>query len=276
MIKKTTLFLFFISIVSYSQEIKGKIVDTENKPVENARIGIENESVGDLTDVNGNFKIDLTNIDSSKKIKVLVSEFLPFETNIKSFINSNHEIILKEKITKIEEVKIDQKKFAKRNFGTSNSKRAYCGYDSERKDKVYREYAIRIENKKRLKVKKINLNLVSINLNSPADLIFDIQNSTNGFPDDSKSLTNETIKLTINKEDVINNKVSIDVSDKNIWTNEDFFVTVRVGEGFNGRLMIGGNIFAFSKNTYYRNYFGSWEKFSAGEPSINVDVAVEK
>lgn len=272
---KTFLFILF-SIFTYSQEIKGTITNTENKPIENARIGVEKENIGNLTDSNGNFNIDFTNIDKSKKIKVLVSEYIPFEISIQNFINSNHKIVLEEKVVKIEEVKINTKKYKSKNFGTSNVKRAYCGYDSEKTDKVYREYAIRIENSKRLKVKKINLNLLNVNLKSPATLIFDIQNSTNGLPDDQKSLVNETLQLKINNEDVKDNKVSIDISDKNIWTNEDFFVTVRVGEGFNGNLMIGGNIFAFSKNTYYRNYFGKWEKFSVGEPSINVDVIMEK
>ena len=41
-------------------------------------------------------------------------------------------------------------------------------------------------------------------------LIFDIQNASNGFPDDKKSLTNETLKLTISKNDIINNNVTDD------------------------------------------------------------------
>ena len=63
---------------------------------------------------------------------------------------------------------------------------------------------------------------------------------------------------------------------KNIKRNEDFFVLVRVDESLNGKLYFGGNIFAFSKDTYYRTYFGEWKKFSTGEPSINVDVQIEK
>ena len=70
--------------------------------------------------------------------------------------------------------------------------------------------------------------------------------------------------------------ISFDVNEKNIWTNEDFFVLVRVDESLNGKLYFGGNIFAFSKDTYYRTYFGEWKKFSTGEPSINVDVQIEK
>ena len=51
---------------------------------------------------------------------------------------------------------------------------------------------------------------------------------------------------------------------------------MRVDESLNGKLYFGGNIFAFSKDTYYRTYFGEWKKFSTGEPSINVDVQIEK
>ena len=146
----------------------------------------------------------------------------------------------------------------------------------KKKDRLFNEYAIKVENKKHLKVKTINVNIVTFEVKGSATLIFDIQNASNGFPDDKKSLTNETLKLTINKNDIKNNKVSLDISDKNIWTNEDFFVLVRVEESLNGKLYFGGNIFAFSKNTYYRNYFGEWKKYSTGEPSINVDVQIEK
>jgi hypothetical protein len=70
--------------------------------------------------------------------------------------------------------------------------------------------------------------------------------------------------------------LSIDVSDQNIWTNKDFFVLVRIADDFKGKLSFAGNVFAFSKDTYYRNYFGAWKKYSGGEPSINVDVMIEK
>lgn len=82
--------------------------------------------------------------------------------------------------------------------------------------------------------------------------------------------------MTVTENDLKDKKVSLDISDKNIWTDKDFFVLVRIAEDFKGRLSLGGNIFAFSKDTYYRNYFGEWKKYSMGEPSINVDVLVEK
>lgn len=275
---KKILILLTLSIftINFSQLISGKIINEAEKPIQSARVGIENTEIGDLTDENGNFQIDFSNIDKNANLKVYVSEFIPYEIKVNDFIKSNREIILRERAINIKPVSINPKKFKYKNFGTSNAKTNYCGYDSEKKDRLFNEYAIKVENKKHLKVKTINVNIVTFEVKGSATLIFDIQNASNGFPDDKKSLTNETLKLTINKNDIKNNKVSLDISDKNIWTNEDFFVLVRVEESLNGKLYFGGNIFAFSKNTYYRNYFGEWKKYSTGEPSINVDVQIEK
>ncbi len=275
--KKNILILtFLISIFSYSQIVSGNITDQDNKPISGARIGIENTDFGDFSDENGNFKIDFTIFDKNANLKVLISEFQPYKVKVSDFLNSDKKIVLTEKIINIEPVNINPKKFKIKNFGTSNSKTNYCGYDSEKKERLFREYAIKVENKKHLKIKKINVNIVDDSFSDFATLIFDIQGSKNGFPDDTKSLTNETLKLTFTKNEIVNKKISLDVSNQNIWTNEDFFVLVRVDESLKGRLFFGGNIFAFSKDTYYRTYYGEWKKFSTGEPSINVDVQIEK
>ena len=71
-----------------------------------------------------------------------------------------------------------------------------------KKDRLFNEYAIKVENKKHLKIKSINLSIVNFDVKDSATLIFDIQNASNGFPDDKKSLTNETLKLTINEDNL--------------------------------------------------------------------------
>jgi len=275
--KKITFVLtFLLSIFGYSQIISGEICNQDKKPISGARIGIENTDFGDLSDENGNFQIDLTNFDKNSSLKIYVSEFQPYNIKISDFLNSDRKIVLTEKVMNIEPININPKKYKFKNFGTSNSKTNYCGYDSENKDRLFREYAIKVENKKHLKIKRINVNIVDHSFINSATLIFDIQGSKNDFPDDQKSLTNETLKLTFSKNDIKNKMISLDVSEQNIWTNEDFFVLVRVDDNLKGRLYFGGNIFAFSKDTYYRNYFGKWNKFSTGEPSINIDVQIEK
>ncbi|MDV7695724.1 carboxypeptidase-like regulatory domain-containing protein [Chryseobacterium soli] len=258
-----------------SQKISGKILTEKKEPVSDARIGISNEDIGGITDKDGNYSIDISTVESSKILKVVVNGYEPFQIKLSDFAAlKNHSIFLKEKSMNIEEVHIIPKKYVAKNFGTKNSKRVYCGYNSEDVNKIFQEYAIKVRNNKKLKIKKINVELSSVALEKPALLIFDVQNSINDYP--GTSVVNETLKLTISNENIQNNRISLDVSDKNIWLNEDFFISVRISEDFKGKMYFGGNIFAFSKSTYFRNYFGEWKKYSSGEPSINVDVLVEK
>lgn len=272
-----TLLFLLITVTFQAQKISGKILDENSNPISKAIIIIENEEIGDLSDSNGNYMIDITNINETKTLKVIVDEYEPFTVKISDFIKSqNFNINLMKKIIYLESVVINPKKYVLKNYGTSNSKRNYCGYNSNEPNQIFEEYAIRIENKKKLKIKNININIVDFELEKPATFIFDIQSAKNGFPNDTQSLVNEPLKLIVTENDIIDNKVSLDLSDKNIWTNKEFFVLVRVAEGFKGRLIIGGNIFAFSKDTFHRKYYGEWKKFSVGEPAINVDVLIEK
>lgn len=277
--KKNNFALLFIliTITFQAQKISGKILDENSNPVSEVRIGIENEEIGDVTDSNGNYTIDLTNIDQTKNIKVIGPEYDSFKVTISDFIKSqNHIINLRKKVIHLDAVIINPKKYVLKNFGTSNSKRAYSEHNSNDPNDIFMERAIRIKNKKKLKIKNININIVDYKFEKTATFIFDIQGEKNGFPDDAQSLVNEPLKLTITENDLKDKQISLDISDKNIWTDKDFFVMVRIADDFKGKLNFGGNIFAFSKDTYYRNYFGEWKKFSMAEPSINVDVLIEK
>lgn len=272
-----TLLFLLLTVTFHAQKISGKILDENSNPIAEARIGIENEEIGDVTDINGNYTIDLTNINKTETFKVIVNEYETFKVTIADFIKSqNYTIELKKKIINLEPVVINLKKHVHKNFGTSNSKTSYCGFDSNDPNDFFKEHAIKIKNKKRLKIKNININIVDYKFEKTVTFFFDIQNSKNDFPDDTQSLVNEPLKLTVTENDIKDKKLSLDISDKNIWTDKDFFVLVRIAEDFKGRLSFGGNIFAFSKDTYYRNYFGEWKKYSGGEPSINVDVMIEK
>ncbi|SHF64756.1 carboxypeptidase-like regulatory domain-containing protein [Chryseobacterium vrystaatense] len=269
------IFILLTAVNLSAQQISGKILSEKNQPIIDARIGVENDDRGDVTDSEGKYLIDISGLDKNKILKVDVNGYEPFQMKISDFeALSTYDVLLKEKTLTIENVNIVPKKYVQKNFGTKNSTRSYCGYNSEDVVKIFREYAIKIKNKRRLKIKKINLDLAYYDIEQPVSLIFDIQNSAGEFP--GESIMNETLKLIITKEDIQNNTVSFDLNDKNIWLNGDFFISVRASEDFKGKLFLGGNIFAFSKNTYYRNYFGEWNKYSVGEPSINVDVLIEK
>lgn len=274
---KLTIIFILITISFQAQKISGKILDENNNPISDVRIGIENEEIGDVTNSDGNYTIDLTKIDENKNVKVLGSEYNLLIIKISDFIKSKkYNIVLEKKIIQLETVVINSKKYVHKNFGTTNSAKPYGTFDSNDPNDINKEIAIKIKNKKKLKIKSLNINIVEYKIEKTATFIFDIQGDKNGFPDDKQSLINEPLKLTVTESDIKNKKISLNLTGKNIWADKDFYVTVRIAEDFKGELTYAGNIFAFSKDTYYRSYFGEWKKFSTGEPSINVDVMIEK
>ena len=276
MIKKAIFFLLFISGVVYSQTVNGSVQNEDKQNLTGAIVSVEESNIGVVTDENGLFSIDLTDIDKSKYIVAYLGGYESYRIKVSDFINLKKPIItLKGKVIDLKEVGISPKKMSEKNLGVrKKSAIEYCGYDSELDKYLFKEYAIKIKNKKKIKLKNINITLTNYNIETPILLMFDIYNDKNDFP--NESLLEETLSKLISNSDIKNNEISLDVSDKNIWIEEDFYVSVRTANDFKGKLILSGNVFAFSQDTYYRLYNGNWTKYSSGAPSINVDVFIKK
>lgn len=260
----------------YSQNIAGTVYDTDNKTISGVVIGIEGQNRGDITDENGSFDVDLTNIDKSGNLIAYLGGFEPYKIKISDYLNhNNHDIILKEKVTDIQQVVLIPQKTYTKNIGEDKkSKTRYCGYDSKKNKALFNEFAIKIKNNKKLKIKNININVCDYKIETPISLIFDIYKSKKDLP--GESVLTETLSKEVTNADIKNNTISLDISDKNIWLDEDFFVSVRTANDFKGYIYFSGNIFTFSQKTYYRVYYGDWKEFSSGVPSINLDVLIKK
>ncbi|MGH1519384.1 carboxypeptidase-like regulatory domain-containing protein [Chryseobacterium sp. JK1] len=269
-------FLLFLFNNYNSQNINGVVYDGEEKTVSGAVIGVEGENVGDITDEKGAFSIDFTNVDKSKNLIAYLGGFEPYRIKVSDYLNNNnHDITLKEKVVNIQQVVLTPQKTSLKNLGENKkSKMRYDGYDSKKDKTLFREFAIKIKNKKHIKIKNININVSDYKIDTPINLVFDIYSIKNDLP--NESLISETLSKEISNEDIKNNVISLDVSDKNIWLDEDFFVSVRTANDFKGYIYFSGNIFAFSQKTYYRVYYGDWKEFSSGAPSINLDVLIKK
>lgn len=274
-IKFTFFSLLLFSLVN-SQVISGKITSGENSQViPYARIGVENENIGALTDENGNYTIDLSNTDHSKKIIVQLGGYNSFEQNIKDFISSNnHNIILKEKINEIAELKIVSKTFESKNIGVkSKAKNMLYGFSSNGSSQTaYREFAIPFSNKKRLKIEKIHLNIAKFKTDKPIVLNFNIYSKKNKQPGESILLENLSTEITADK--IIDGTFTFDLNDHYVWIDkEDFYVSVQVMSEFKGDF---GFSAALLRTVFERTFYSSWEKITAGSPAINIDVRIEK
>jgi len=273
---KFIYFLFLFSTIINAQIINGKIISNETKQsIPFAKIGVDNEIIGAIADENGNYSIDLTNISKDNFIIVEYGGYQTFKSKIDDFINSkNHIIPLKEKVHTIEEVVINPKKYLNKNWGTNaKSKKILFGFNPARtKEDKSKEFGVLFTNSKKVKIDKINLNIVDIKTDKPIVLDFNIYSRDGKFP--SQSIINQKLSIVLTKEKIINNTFTFDISDLNIWVDkQDFFISVQVMNGFDGWLYLSG---ALMKSVYYRNFYGPWTKLTVAGPAINIDVKVEK
>lgn len=112
------IFTILLSGILNAQTINGKIISKENnETIPFARIGIENENFGAIADENGNYSIDLTNIDRNKNLTIQIGGFINFSQSIQNFINGNHTISLTEKVVEIQEVILNPKNIMKKIGG---------------------------------------------------------------------------------------------------------------------------------------------------------------
>lgn len=268
------LILFFCGILS-AQTINGRIISKENnQPIAFARIGIENENFGVIADENGIYSIDLTNIDRNKKIIVQIGGFVDYSQSVNNFLNGNHTISLSEKVVEIQEVVLNPKKYTEKNWGTNaKSKKVQFGFNPARsKEDKSKEFGVDFKNNKKLKIQKININVVDFKSDKPLLLSFNIYSKKDGLPDKSLLTDNLTVELT--KDKIKSETFTFDISDKNVWINkQDFFVTMQVLNGFDGWIYLSGAMF---KTVYYRNFYGSWLKKTIAQPALNIDVKIEK
>lgn len=277
-IKGLIVFLLFMNSVSiYSQTINGTVKNEDKNNIASVIIGVEGVSIGDITDKNGNFNINLTDVDENKNLIAYLGGYEPYRVKISDFLNQKeHDIILKEKTINIEPVVINSNYLVEKNIGVnSKSKSNYCGFNSKSNKPLLKEFAIRFKNRKRIKLKNININLSQYKIDKPMTLVFDVYNSKDNMPD--KSLLGKSISKEIkDNSEIKNNIISLNISDENIWVEDDFFVSVRVANDFEGYLYLSGNVVTISQKTYYRYYYGVWGKYTGGAPSINLDVLIKK
>ena len=96
-------FLFVLLNFSVSAQIKGVVVDENNKPIPYVNIWVENENIGTTSEEDGSFQLNVS------KDKNLVFSANGFDKKTCKFLEKN-EIILKPTVYQLEEVKIEVRK----------------------------------------------------------------------------------------------------------------------------------------------------------------------
>jgi hypothetical protein len=119
--KLNALFFLFATYFFNAQVISGTVISkNENLPVPYVKIGIEKENAGTVSDEKGNFSIDLSGLDASRKLRIEVPGYEPYAETIQNFRKQDRQqVFLKEKVKSIKEVNIKVKKLVDKNWGVN-------------------------------------------------------------------------------------------------------------------------------------------------------------
>ncbi|AZA60332.1 alpha/beta fold hydrolase [Chryseobacterium indoltheticum] len=267
--------LLLTTSIYYSQTISGTVISkNENQPVSYAKIGVDKENIGVITNENGNFTIDLSKANTSNKIKVEVAGYEPFTETVANFVKQDQQkIYLKEKVKNIQEVVLKTKKLVDKNWGVNTKTKSvmYSVNPAFKKEDFLGETALEFKASKKSKIKNINLNIASITADRPVIMRYTIYNEKNGLP--NESILDEEITVELTKDKIVDGTFTLDVNDKNIWVQGKFFVGIQFLREFEGRLNISAALF---RTGYIRKFYDEWKKMTIAAPAINIDVKVDK
>ena len=100
------------TVVSFSQVIKGKVVDENNLPLTGANIYFDGTTIATITDANGNFSLNYT----SKINSILAISYIGFQTEYITNIVVGKELLIKliQSNTSINEIIIRKDKFSRK------------------------------------------------------------------------------------------------------------------------------------------------------------------
>lgn len=227
---------YFISVVVFSQEITGKVINANNsKPLEFVSIGVISKPIGTITNENGHFEINTKNISIESRVRFSMIGYKSQVFKIKELKNSNNIIVLEEEPFQLSEV-IVKPSGRLREVGAPNSPlmKEVCGWEGIEFGKGYEigsEMDLGVS-----PVKLINLQL-DLKKQSFDSTLFrvHIRNIVGNLPE--KELLSENIIFSVSQESgwidvdlskyniVLKNKIAISIEWLKIYgVNEDRFV----------------------------------------------------
>lgn len=109
-------YIYFLLLFnfSFSQSIKGRVVDVNNDPLSGATVYIDGSTIGTSTNKLGFFELNYTNTTTSDLIISYVG-FVTMHLNSPK-PDTNYKIILKEEVSTLNEVVLTQSKFSRKQM----------------------------------------------------------------------------------------------------------------------------------------------------------------
>ncbi|WP_223560229.1 alpha/beta fold hydrolase [Chryseobacterium lathyri] len=273
--KLNALFLLLAAYFFNAQVILGTVISgNEKQPIPYVKIGVEKENAGTVSDEKGNFAINLSGFDPSKKLKIEVPGYEPYSETVQNFRKyDGQQIFLKEKVKNIKEVNIKVKKLVDKNWGVNTKTKSvlYSVNPKFKKEDFLGETALEFNASRRSKIKNINLNIASYISDKPVLMRYSLYTEKNGFPD--QNILDEQITVELTEDMIKDGTYTLDVNDHNIWVQGKFFIGIQFLKEFDGKVNISAALF---RTGFIRKFYGDWQKITLAAPAINIDVKVDK
>lgn len=205
-----------------SSQIKGRCIDSFGSPVPYVNVGVQNTSVGTVTNSEGVFLIDDKSL--AENVTIIVSH-IGYETkSVTPIKNTEIEIKMTPTSIQLSEVKIESSKYKftkeKKIGNNSLTKHVLVGFSSRNLGAEVGKF-FKVKKGQKLKVEKIHLEIAELGYKKGTFRI----NFYNAMKDD------DIEKVRINDEDIImevleTGDVDINVKNNNLVFENDFLVSI--------------------------------------------------
>ncbi|MDO5972055.1 carboxypeptidase-like regulatory domain-containing protein [Flavivirga aquimarina] len=260
--------IFTSSFIGYAQNIiiNGLIIDFETKePIEFVNIGILNKNKGTVSNQNGEFNLEV----SKEYIKdsLTISHINYYPSKIPIVNAKNKTVFLKPKMNELSEVIVSNKKKKNRKIGVkSYNPLLWLGGISEDNDIIENAQRINIP-EKIVRIKYVNIYLRRGFESDSSFVRINFYKNVDNMP--GERIVFENI---LQKKQIKPGWLQIDLTKKEIYVEEDFFVGVEFIPDFKNPLNVYiGAILTKGKGYSRRNSQGKWNKLQ-GASTINVEI----
>lgn len=258
--------LFNFQIFAQEIQMQGKVVDVEtNKPIEFVNVGVLNKNKGTVSNERGAFNLNFPSSFSKDSLTISHVNYVSVTIPIENHTNKN--IFLQPQKNVLAEVQISKKKKITRKLGVRTyNPLLWLGALSENNDIIEIAQRINIP-KKEVQVKFINIYLRQGFETDSSYIRINFYKNRNEKPHEKLIFEN-----TVQKKKITPGWLQIDLSDQNIYINEDFFVGVEFLPNFEKPLDVYvGAILTKGKGYSRSSSQGNWRKLQ-GASTINVEV----
>jgi len=262
------LFLLSSNLMLFGQQISGIVFEMDGEtPIEFVNIGVVDKNVGTVSDRNGNYELQIPAEFHDDTLRFSSIGYHPYSVKVSDFINLNDgNVRLEQRIYDMEEVIVRPRRLRERTLGitTRNYSIVSIGWMG------YGEVGVLMKNSNTAFLKEANINL-KIGPHGTIHSRLNIYKAGKNMQ--LENILTNPIYFSFSKEEVKNDRVTIDLRDQNIVVEGDFLVTFEVVEYSGCRI----GLLLIPASLFHRAYFreksqGRWINYPGISLSVLVDV----